>query len=51
MFKRGDGFIKPIKRIIHDYKKFGRFEKYSYVHVLKRDTIPNMALTIFEKVV
>lgn len=51
MFKRGDGVIQSIKRIIHDRKKFGRFEKYSYVHVLKRDTIQNMALTIFEKVV
>ena len=49
MMKR-DGFLKSIKRIVHDVKKFGNFEKNDDVHVIHRDTISNIARQIIFEV-
>lgn len=51
MVKRGDGIINALKRIVYDVKKFDKFEKHPAVHIVKRDTIANVASTIFNKVV
>jgi len=48
MMKRGDGFRKSIGRIIHDHKKFGKFEKNPSVEVIPKDTVSNVAFVIFE---
>ena len=47
MMKRGDGFKKSITRIIHDHRKFGRFEKEKISVIVKRDTVRNIAADIF----
>ena len=49
MMKRGDGFTKAVKRILHDGKKFGKFEKDTGVHIIGRDTVQNIAFIIHEK--
>lgn len=51
MINRGDGIFESVKRIIHDHKKFGKFEKERYVHILKRDTVSNMCKEIYSKAV
>ena len=51
MTKRGDGTVKAIKRIIHDHKKFGKFEKENEVFIIKRDTVYNIAAKIFYRMV
>lgn len=51
MVQRGDGICDAIDRIVHDHKKFGKFEKNPYVHILKRDTISSIAAKIYDKVV
>lgn len=50
MVKRGDGFIQAIKRIFHDSKKFGNFEKEKDIFIVKRDTVANISATIFHEV-
>ena len=49
MLRRGDGFWNSLKRIIHDHKKFGSFEKTAGIFVMKKDTAQNVAFSIFEK--
>lgn len=49
MVKRGDGVCQSAKRIIHDRKKFGRFEKDTGIYIIKRDTVTNIAFKIHEK--
>ena len=48
MTKRGDGMIKAAKRIMHDYKKFGKFENEFGVNVIGRDPVWCIAKKIFE---
>lgn len=48
MMKRGDGLKKSISRIIHDRKKFGRFEKDPTVEIIPRDTVSNVAFVIYQ---
>lgn len=48
MMKRGDGFKKAVGRILHDRKKFGKFEKDPSVEVIPKDTVSNIAFVIFE---
>lgn len=47
---RRDGFIQAVQRILHDRKKFGKFEKNKDVRVIYRDSVSNIARTIMFEV-
>lgn len=51
MMKRGDGVIKAVGRLWNDYNEFHGFKNKDNVHVIKRDTVQNIAAKIFYKVV